>query len=537
MPPVPAQDILALAPVAILALGGIVLLLTEVFLTSGKRGYQAWLTVAFAVVAGAAALVAVPAGAIFGGQAVADGFAAFITATVCGGLALAALVGASWLGSREAERGEFYALALFAASGMALLGMATDLLVAFVAIEVMSLSIYSLAAFMRRGRKPAEAAFKYFILGAFSSALLLYGTALVYGATGLQGGGAGSTLLADVARGTGSPLLVAGLTLIVAGLAFKVAAVPFHLWTPDVYEGAPTPVTAFMAAGVKTAAFALLVRVMLAAFAGTAATAEGLFVQLLSALALLTMLVGNLFAVPQRSVKRMLAYSSIAHAGYLLLGVLVAGQAAVRGDALSGVLFYLASYTATAIGAFAVVGAVEDRGLGHGAEPEGACDLDRLAGLGRRRPLLAFAMTVFMLSLAGVPPTAGFVAKLLVFKSAIAGGAWGLAVAGILTSALGAYYYLRVVVYMYMRPAAAGEPEGIAPPAHPPSHPGRPGGSPLAAPVDGAGRRRGRGGGAGRRARAAGRVRAGRGRAGPLRRSLAVSFRRRGAAASLPPAA
>ncbi len=460
MPTVSANDLLALAPVALLALGGIALLLTEVFLTTGRRGYQAGLTVAFAVAAGAAALAAGNLGPVFRGQATADGFAAFVTVTVCGGLALAAMVGASWLGARDAERGEFYALALFATAGMSLLAMATDLLVAFIAIEVMSLSIYALAAFMRRGRKPAEAAFKYFILGAFSSALLLYGTSLVYGATG-TGGRPGSTLLADVARGAGSPLLVAGLALILAGLAFKVGAVPFHVWTPDVYEGAPTPVTAFMAAGVKAAAFALLARVMMATYAGTAGSADGFFLQLIGTLALLTMLVGNLFAVPQRSVKRMLAYSSIAHAGYLLLAVLAAGQPALRADALSGLLFYLASYTVAAIGAFAVLGAVEDRGTGPGAEPPGACDVDRLAGLSRRRPLLAFAMAVFMLSLAGVPPTAGFVAKLLVFKSAIAAGSWALAVAGILTSALGAYYYLRVVVFMYMRPAAEGEPEGI----------------------------------------------------------------------------
>jgi NADH-quinone oxidoreductase subunit N len=373
-------------------------------------------------------------------------------------------VGAPWLAARRAERGEFYALALFGASGMALLGMAADLLVAFIAIEVMSLSTYALAAFMRRGRKPAEAAFKYFILGAFSSALLLYGTALVYGATGLEGHGPGSTLLSDVARGGSSPLMVAGLALVTAGLAFKVAAVPFHVWTPDVYEGAPTPVTAFMAAGVKTAAFAILARTMLAAFAGTAGAVDGIFVQLLSVLAMLTMLVGNLFAVPQRSVKRMLAYSSIAHAGYLLLGVLVAGQPAVREQALSGILFYLASYTVSAIGAFAVVGALESRGPGPGDEPEEAWDLDRLAGLSRRRPLLAFAMAVFMVSLAGVPPSAGFIAKLLVFQAAIGGGAYALAVAGILTSALGAYYYLRVVLYMYFRPSAEGEPEGLSSP-------------------------------------------------------------------------
>ncbi|MBI5069316.1 MAG: NADH-quinone oxidoreductase subunit N [Deltaproteobacteria bacterium] len=459
MPTVSSQDVLALAPVAILALGGIALLLSEVFLTSGKRGYQAFLTVLFAATAGLTAFGATP-GKVFAGQATADAFSAFVTITVSFGLALAALVSASWLDARGAERGEFYALSLFAASGMSLLGMASDLLVAFVAIEIMSLSTYALAAWMRRGKKPAEAAFKYFILGAFSSALLLYGTSLVFGATG-------STLLSDVARGPlqagGSALLSAGLVLVAAGLAFKVAAVPFHVWTPDVYEGAPTPVTAFMAAGVKTAAFAILARTVLAAYAATGGAADSAFPRVLAVLALLTMLVGNLFAVPQRSVKRMLAYSSIAHAGYLLLGVLAAGLPAVRERALSGVLFYLASYTASAIGAFAVVGALESNGQ-PGDEPADAWDLERLAGLSRRRPLLAFAMTVFMLSLAGVPPTAGFVAKLLVFQAAVGAQYLALAVVGVLTSALGAYYYLRVVVYMYMRPAAEGEPAGVTSP-------------------------------------------------------------------------
>jgi len=273
----PAQDFAALLPVAILVTGGLVLLVSEVFLTTGRRGYQAGLTVLFAAAAALATGLA-PARALFGGQAAADGFAAFVTVTVCAGLALSALVGAGWLRARGIERGEFYALALFGSSGMALLGMATDLLVAFVAIEVMSLSTYALAAYPRRGRKPPEAALKYFLLGAFSSALLLYGMALVYGATG-------STLFASVAGAGGSPLLVAGLALVAVGLAFKVAAVPFHAWTPDVYEGAPTPVTAFMAAGVKAAAFAVLARIFLSALAGTPTVGPLGFAVVLTALA------------------------------------------------------------------------------------------------------------------------------------------------------------------------------------------------------------------------------------------------------------
>jgi NADH-quinone oxidoreductase subunit N len=445
----PTGDFAAMLPVGILVMGALVLLMSEVFLTSAGRGYQSYLTVATAGLAALGAVGVPPAGRVFGGQAAVDSFSVFVTVTVCGGLALSALVAGAWLHLRDVERGEFYALAIFAAVGMVLLGMAADLLVAFVAIEVMSLSTYALAAWMRRGRKPAEAAFKYFVLGAFSSALLIYGAALVYGATG-------STLFSALGR-DGGLLLVVGLGLVVAGLAFKVAAVPFHLWTPDVYEGAPTPVTAFMAAGVKTAAFAVLTRLLVAAWGGPAG-AQGLG-PVLAALAILTMVFGNLLALPQRSVKRLLAYSSIAHAGYLLVGVVSAGAAGAREPALSAILFYLASYTVTVIGAFAVVGALERRGA-PGDEPADQWDLSRLAGLARRRPALAFAMAVFMLSLAGIPPTAGFVGKLLVFKAAIGAQAYGLAIAGVLTSALGAYYYLRVVVYMYMR-----APEGVEEPA------------------------------------------------------------------------
>jgi len=449
----PTTDLAAMLPVAILTSGALVLLMSEVFLTSGRRGYQAGLTVATAAIAAIAAIAVPPAGWIFGGQAVVDAFSVFITVTVCGGLALTTLVGAPWLAERGAERGEFYALTLFAATGMSLLGSASDLLVAFIAIEVMSLSTYALAAWMRRGRKPAEAAFKYFLLGAFSSALFIYGSALVYGATG-------STLFSAIPRGSG-PLVVVGIGLVGAGLAFKVAAVPFHLWTPDVYEGAPTPVTAFMAAGVKTAAFAVLARVLVSVWGGAALASS--FGGVVAVLAILTMLFGNLLALPQRSVKRMLAYSSIAHAGYLLVGVVAAGAAGARESAISSVLFYLAAYTATVIGAFAVVGALERRGA-PGEEHEDSWDLSRLAGLAKRRPGLAFAMTIFMLSLAGVPPTAGFIGKLLVFKAAIGAQAYGLAIIGVLTSALGAYYYLRVVVYMYMR-APEGEEEATLSPS------------------------------------------------------------------------
>ena len=401
--------------------------------------------------AAAAAVPFVPQRVLFGGQAVSDGFSGFVAVVVCAGLVLSALLGRGWLAVRNMERGEYYALALFGASGMVLLGMATDLLLAFIAIEVMSLAVYSLAAYPRRGQRAPEAAFKYFILGSFASAILLYGSALFYGATG-------STLLSSM-RGGGGALLAAGLSLVLVGLAFKVAAVPFHAWTPDVYEGAPTPVTAFMAAGVKAAAFAFLTRGVLAMVAGTPYAVGSELGGVLGFLAVLTMVVGNLFALPQRNVKRMLAYSSIAHAGYLLVGVVAATTPGRRGPRGSRRCSSTWPPTPSPSSAPSRCWRCWSGGIRTPtSRAGGAWDISRFAGLASRRPWLAFAMAIFMLSLAGVPPTAGFVAKLSVFQSAAAANAWGLAVVGVLTSILGVYYYLRVVVAMYMRPAEVEEP-------------------------------------------------------------------------------
>jgi NADH-quinone oxidoreductase subunit N len=465
-----AADVAALGPVILLALGGIVLLLAEAFQTSGKRGYQAWLTAVVAALAAAASLPMIAGEAhpvLFtpGRSAfvVADRFGGFVSLVICAGLFLSALAGAGFLRERKAERGEYYALLLLSASGMVLLGQSTDLLMIFIGIEVMSVGSYALAAYMRRGKKPAEAAFKYFILGAMASAILLYGIALVYGATG------GRTGLADIAaaiRNGGGTLLWAGIALVGAGFAFKVAAVPFHMWTPDVYEGAATPVTGFMAVTVKAAAFAALVRTFVLGFGDASATAAGGWGEAVAWIAFLTMFFGNLLAIPQRSVKRLIAYSSIAHAGYLLVGVAAAAVPGARVMAGQGVLYYLAAYTFTAVGAFAVVAALERRD----GEATGAWDLDRFAGVAKTRPALAWAMALFMISLAGLPPTAGFVGKLYIFQAAIDAKLYLLAVAGILTSLMGVYYYLKVVVYLFMReeepmvtPAPAMQPTlGIA---------------------------------------------------------------------------
>ena len=440
------QDLAALSPEIVLSAGALVLMLTEVYLRGERRGYQAVLTallsaVAFALFVGQ--LGEAPR-ALFGGFAVADGFASFAGAIVCAGLFATTLIGAGFLRPRAAERGEFYALCLMAAVGMCLLVRGSDLLFLFIALELMSVSTYALAAYLRTGERPAEAAFKYFLLGAFSSALFLYGAALCFGATG-------QTSLAGIAAAGGGPLLLAGLAFVLAGLAFKVAAVPFHMWAPDVYEGSPTPVTAFMSIGVKTAAFAALARLLFSGFGASGVAGPTSWGPLVQGLAALTMVFGNLFALSQRNVKRMLAYSSIAHAGYLLVAIAAGATRGGRGEAIQGLLFYLAAYTVTAAGAFAALASLENLS----SEDAQPWDLERFAGLAGRRPWAAAATAVLMLSLAGVPPSAGFIAKLLVFRAAVDAGLWPLAVVGVLSAVVGLYYYLRVVVYMYMRPAPA----------------------------------------------------------------------------------
>jgi NADH-quinone oxidoreductase subunit N len=438
---VPWTDFGGLSPTIALAAGAMVLLLTEVFLRGEHRGYQGVLAAASATIAGllyvqlGLTLTAGGPRLLFGGAAVIDGFSCFAGAVICVGLLLTTLSSGPFLRARDAERGEFYALLLLAGSGMCLLVQGNELIFIFIALETMSIATYALAAYLRADPKSAEAAFKYFVLGALSSALFVYGSALCYGA-------AGHTQLNALAQVHAGTLLRAGLALIVAAFAFKVAAVPFHMWAPDVYEGSPTPVSSFMAIAVKTAAFGALMRILVVGFG------PEIWQPLLGALAILTMVGGNLLALTQRSVKRMLAYSSVAHAGYLLVAVVAAGK--VRAEAEQGLLFYLAVYTATAAGAFAAVALLERLDT-DGAQ---AWDLDRFAGLAQRRPVAALAMGVLMLSLGGIPPTAGFMGKLLIFRSAVDSGQVVLAIVGVLSSLVGLYYYLRVVVYMYMRPPA-----------------------------------------------------------------------------------
>jgi NADH-quinone oxidoreductase subunit N len=340
-------------------------------------------------------------------------------------------------------RGEYYTLLLFSVAGMMLMAQAADLIIVFLALELLSLPLYVLAAFARPQAESEEAGIKYFLLGAFASGFVVYGITLAFGATGST---SLTAIAAAVSGGTADlGLLVVGAALILVGFGFKVAAVPFHMWTPDVYQGAPSAVTAFMASGAKIAGFAALLRVFSSAF--TALSVD--LTPILWGLAALTMIVGNLIAISQTNIKRLLAYSSIAHAGYILMAFVPFGNPDVRPVSIAAGLFYLVAYAVTNFGAWAVVIALEK------SEGKGL-NLDDYAGLGRKYPALAAAMTIFMLSLTGVPPTLGLIGKLYLFRAVIAGGFYGLAIIGVLTSLISAYYYLRVVVIMYMR---EGEPQ------------------------------------------------------------------------------
>ena len=328
---------------------------------------------------------------------------------------------------------EYFFLILVACSGMMFMASGTHLITIFLGLEILSISLYILAGIRRDEPFSLEAAFKYFLLGAFASAFLLYGIALVYGITGTAN--LYEIAGAIAAQGLSNPLLTVGLVLIVIGFGFKVALVPFHMWAPDVYQGSPTPIAAFMAVGSKAAGFAALLRVLMIALRSQVGDWSGL----LWILAVLTMFVGNIIALSQSNIKRMLAYSSIAHAGYLLIGIVANND---MGGA--GVLFYLTAYTFMNLGAFGVVIALGKFG-------EENLEITDYQGLGFRRPLTALAMTVFMFSLAGIPPAAGFMAKFYIFSAAVKAGQIPLVIIGVVNSMISVYYYLRIVVFMYMK--------------------------------------------------------------------------------------
>ncbi len=372
----------------------------------------------------------------FSGMVVHDGMGAFFDVVILAACALALLMATGYSEWEGTQKGEFYSLILLSTSGMMFMAKGTDLMTVFLGLETLSIPIYVLVGFHRNRMSSIEGALKYFILGAFASGFLLYGIALLYAATGTTKIPVLATMLYD-SRILASPLFLVGTGLLLTGFAFKVSLVPFHMWTPDAYEGAPTVVTAFMSAAVKAAAFAALIRVLLVALPGL----QPVLWKVLWGLAVLTMTVGNLSALVQDNVKRLLAYSSIAHAGYVVVGL-------VSGDVLGGQasLFYLLVYAFMNMGAFGVVILIAQK------EDEGY-DIAHLKGVGFRYPALAALLTLFLVSLGGIPPTAGFVGKFYLFSAAVKNGYIWLAVIGVLNSAASIYYYLRLVVYMYMVPA------------------------------------------------------------------------------------
>lgn len=382
-------------------------------------------------------------GRTFNGMFTVDPFGLFFNAIFLVGTLLVILMTVDYARRERIHMAEYYFLLLMATVGMMLMAQSTNLVMIFLGLELLSIAVYILAGFDRTRKRSVEAALKYFLLGAFSTGFFLYGIALIYGATGsmdLTAIAAGGTDAVTGSAAAGGTLFVAGIVLLLVGFAFKVAVVPFHMWSPDVYEGAPTSVTAFMAAGVKAGGFAAFVRVFLSTFDAYADE----WVPLLTTIAVATMVVGNLAAIAQSNLKRLLAYSSVAHAGYLLVAL-------VSHNALgaSSFLFYLLAYTFMTLGAFGVVIA-----LGRRDEPNE--EMADLSGLGSRHPFLAAAMAVFMFSLAGIPPTAGFIGKFYIFSAAVEAGFGWLAVVMVLASVISVYYYLKVTVAMYMWEAPAG---------------------------------------------------------------------------------
>jgi NADH-quinone oxidoreductase subunit N len=425
-------------PELILALSAMILLMAGVFFQ--QNNVAAINILALMALAAAAAFVAwMPEGRqeAFGGAFIVDSFARAMKMLALLGSAVTLILSHDYMRVERIARFEYPVLLLLATLGMMMMISANDLISLYVGLELQSLALYVIAAFDRDNARSSEAGLKYFVLGALSSGMLLYGASLIYGTTGSTS----FTTIAGALTGTGAGLgLLFGLVFLIAGIAFKVSAVPFHMWTPDVYEGSPTPVTAFFAAAPKVAAMALLIRSLAVPFAKIA----GDWQQILVFISIASMLLGAFAAIGQHNIKRLLAYSSIGHMGYALVGLAAGGAGGVRGT-----IIYMAIYMIMTIGTFACVIAMRDK--------EGAVEeIGDLAGLARTNKLMAFIMAMFMFSLAGIPPLAGFFAKYFVFIAAIEGGLVTLAVIGVISSVIGAYYYLRIVKVMYF-----DEPQGL----------------------------------------------------------------------------
>ena len=444
------SDFYYLLPEIVLTTGALLLLLADLMTPRDKQSILAWVTMA---ILGATAVALIPVAgvnvSVSRGLIAVDGFALFFKVIFLVSAALTVLMSVKYLEVEGTRAGEYYFLILCATLGMMVMAGGIDLITIFIGLETMAISFYILTGFLKPSRRSNEAAVKYFLLGAFSLGILLYGMSLMYGLSGSTNLRAIATALAGQES---DPRLVLAVILVVAGMGFKIAAVPFHMWAPDVYEGAPTPITGFLSVGSKAAAFAMLLRIfveslptMRAASASSLQSSPAIgWGVMFYVLAVVTMTVGNFAALTQSNLKRMLAYSSIAHAGYLLIGV-VAGTA--RG--VTAMLVYLFVYGFMQLGAFAVLALMRRQDVV-------GDELKDLNGLFFRQPFAAIAMLLFMLSLGGIPPTAGFMGKFWLFGAAIESGYVWLAVIGVLNSAVSLYYYIRIVVYMMLKNEPAG---------------------------------------------------------------------------------
>jgi NADH-quinone oxidoreductase subunit N len=426
----------AIMPSLVLSCFGMVILLVNVFMPRGKITPAAWLSVIGLIVTGIVSVGAWNQPEFgFAGHVALDNFATFFNITFLIAAGLTILMSGDYLKREDFAVGEYYPLILFCTAGAMWMASGTDMMTIFLGLEVLSVSLYVLAGFLRNRSDSNEAGLKYFLLGAFSTGFLLYGIALIYGVTGTTNVADIGLYLSANPDQLSNPLTLAGMVLLSTGFLFKIAAAPFHMWTPDVYQGAPTPITAFMSAGPKAAAFAAFMRILTLGLAGL----QGEWTSILWVLAVLTMTVGNVIAIYQTNLKRMLAYSSIAHAGYALVGIVAANEIG-----MSGILFYMLAYTFMNLGAFAVLVLAGKKG-------EENLTLDGFSGFGFKRPLLGVAMAIFLFSLMGIPPMAGFAGKFFIFSGAIKAGYIWLAIIAMMNSAVSLYYYLRVMVYMYFK--------------------------------------------------------------------------------------
>src|ERR671915_1467089 len=454
----PDVNLTLILPELIVAIAGVVVMIVDAFSRPRQRLVTGTLSL-LALLAAAAATIwlwvaRLLTASAFNGMIVLDEFRLSFTVIFIIVAILTLLIATIWIETERLPAGEFHSLLLFATAGMMLMASAGDLVIVFLGLEILSIATYVLAGFRRTDTRSNESSLKYFILGSFASAFLLYGIALIYGATAtntLPGTTNIATIAARLDQSLYPPLLFAGIAMLLVGFGFKIATAPFHVWTPDVYEGAPTPVTAFMAAGPKAAGFASFMRVFLFGFpivtaaASTAGFAHAAWVGALAIMAALTMTIGNVVAIVQNNVKRMLAYSSIAHAGYALVGFIAAGassDADQRNAALAAVVFYLLVYAVMNLGAFAVVTLIARSG-------DRRTDVEDYRGIGFQSPALSLSLSLFLLSLIGVPLTAGFMGKVFVFSEAVRQGFYWLVVLGVINPAISVYYYLRLVVVVF----------------------------------------------------------------------------------------